>query len=104
MSKAPSMPPGACHTEWFESLRVPKKCYNVGKRNFTIVWPFFQLTILGSRERYIKGAPKIRVVVRDSGTYYSLLNVNFMRRTKAVAFADDLLLITRGETVKQKTS
>ena len=31
--------------------------------------------------------------------YNSLLNLKFTRRTKAVAFADDLILAIRGETV-----
>jgi len=35
---------------------------------------------------------------------YSLLNLTFMRRTKTVAFADDLLLITRGKTVSEAES
>ena len=52
--------------------------------------------------RYRKGTP--RFVLR-SGTlehkYNSLVNLTFTRRTKAVAFADDLLLITRGETVSE---
>jgi ATP-dependent Clp protease adapter protein ClpS len=33
--------------------------------------------------------------------YNSLLNLKFTRRTKAVAFADDLILATRGETVSE---
>jgi hypothetical protein len=30
-----------------------------------------------------------------------LLNLNFTRRTKAVAFADDLILVIKGETVHE---
>jgi len=33
--------------------------------------------------------------------YNSLLNLNFTRRTKAVAFADDLILVSRGERVSE---
>jgi hypothetical protein len=33
--------------------------------------------------------------------YNSLLNLKFTRRTKAVAFADDLILVIRGETVSE---
>ena len=31
--------------------------------------------------------------------YNSLLNLNFAKQTKAIAFADDLILVTRGKTV-----
>jgi len=34
--------------------------------------------------------------------YNSLLNLNYTNRTKAIAFADDLIIITRGKTEKQK--
>jgi hypothetical protein len=41
----------------------------------------------------------------DSGLwniqYNSLQNLSFTRRTKAVAFADDLILVTRGKTVRE---
>ena len=30
--------------------------------------------------------------------YYSLLNLNYTNRTKAIAFADDLIIVTRGKT------
>ena len=33
--------------------------------------------------------------------YNSILNLNFTKRTTALAFADDLLLITRGESVRE---
>ena len=33
--------------------------------------------------------------------YNSLLNLKFTRRTKAVAFADNLILAIRGETVSE---
>ena len=33
--------------------------------------------------------------------YNSLLNVNFMQQTKTIAFADDLILATRGKTVSE---
>jgi hypothetical protein len=33
--------------------------------------------------------------------YISLLNLKFTRRRKAVAFADDLILVIRGETVRE---
>jgi len=33
--------------------------------------------------------------------YNTILNLNFTRRTTAIAFADDLLLITRGESVRE---
>jgi len=33
--------------------------------------------------------------------YNSILNLNFTERTTAVAFADDLLLITRGKSVRE---
>jgi len=33
--------------------------------------------------------------------YNSLLNLTFTRRTKAVAFADDLILVIRGKTVSE---
>jgi hypothetical protein len=35
--------------------------------------------------------------------YNSLLNLNYMTRTKTIAFADDLILITRGKSEKQRT-
>jgi hypothetical protein len=31
--------------------------------------------------------------------YYSLLNLNFAKQTKAIAYADDLILVTRVKTV-----
>ena len=33
--------------------------------------------------------------------YNSLLNLNFAKQTKAIAFADDLILVTRGKTVAE---
>ena len=33
--------------------------------------------------------------------YNSLLNLKFTRRTKVIAFADDLILVIRGETVSE---
>ena len=33
--------------------------------------------------------------------YNSLLNLNYTNRTKAIAFADDLIIITRGKTVRE---
>ena len=33
--------------------------------------------------------------------YNSLLNLNYTNRTKTIAFADDLILITRGKTVRE---
>jgi hypothetical protein len=33
--------------------------------------------------------------------YNSLLNLNYTNRTKAIAFADDLILVTRGQTVRE---
>jgi len=32
---------------------------------------------------------------------YSLLNLKYMNRTKAIAFAKDLILIARGKTVRE---
>jgi hypothetical protein len=46
-----------------------------------------------------KGVPKVLAAVRDFGTTCTtLLNLKFTRRTKAVAFADDLILSVRGKT------
>jgi hypothetical protein len=33
--------------------------------------------------------------------YNSLLKLNFVKQTKAIAFADDLILVTRGKTVTE---
>ena len=33
--------------------------------------------------------------------YNSLLNLNYTNRTKAIAFADDLIIVTRGKTVRE---
>jgi len=33
--------------------------------------------------------------------YNSLLNLNYMNRTKAIAFADDLIIVTREKTVRE---
>jgi hypothetical protein len=34
-------------------------------------------------------------------SYNSLLNLNYTHRTKTIAFADDLILATRGKTVTE---
>jgi len=33
--------------------------------------------------------------------YNSLLNLNYTNRTKVIAFADDLIIVTRGKTIRE---
>jgi hypothetical protein len=55
------------------------------------------------QEEVSKGCPQVSCCVPGLWDiqYISLLNLKFTRRTKAVAFADDLIILTRGETVSE---
>ena len=51
----------------------------------------------------IKGCPQVSCIGSEMWNifYNSLLKLKFTRSTKIIAFADDLLLLTRGETVSE---
>jgi hypothetical protein len=83
----------------------PKRLYNIRRSYFS------QSTVILStdsvRMKTEVGKEFQQVSCCDPGfwniQYNSLLNLTFTRRTKAVAFADDLILVIRGKMlVKQK--
>ena len=55
------------------------------------------------KDRLVKGFPQGSCCGPDFWNiqYNSLLNLEFGKRTKAIAFADDLLITIRAETVRE---
>ena len=104
---------GALNAAWWPSILkshkicgCPQNLYNLKKSYFNQRAAILQTTNIKLEEVITKVCPQGSC----SGPgywniqYNSLLNINFTNRTKAVAFADDLILMARGKRVKEAES
>jgi hypothetical protein len=81
----------------------PKNLYNLAKSYFSQRSAILATNSIRLQKEVSKGCPQGSCYSPGLWNiqYNSLPNLKFTRRTKAVTFADDLLLLTRGETVSE---
>ena len=81
----------------------PKNLYNLTKSYFIQQSAVLSTNSFRMQREVSKGCPQgSRCGLGFWNIQYnSLLNLNFTRRTKAIAFADGLILVIRGETVSE---
>ena len=97
---------GAFDAAWWQSilfnlkeLKCPKKLFNLSRSYFSNITASLCGNTLKIEKLVIMGCPQ------DSCSgpgfwnimYNSLLNMDFTRRTRVIAFADDILVLTRGK-------
>ena len=81
----------------------PKNLYNLTKSYFSQRSTVLSTNSIRMQREVSKGCPQGSCCSPGFWNiqYNSLLNFKFTRRTKAVAFADDLIQVIRGETVSE---
>jgi hypothetical protein len=101
---------GAFDAAWWSSILnglkacgCPKNQYNLTKSYFNQLTAVLSTNSIRMEKEVSKGFPKGSCCCPGfwNTLYNSLLNLKFTRRTKAVAFADDLILAVRGKTVSE---
>ena len=101
---------GAFDAAWWPAIlkglrdyRCPKNLYNLTKSYFSQRSASLSTNNIRLQREVTKGCPQGSCCGPGFWNiqYNSLLNLQYTRRTKVVAFADDLLLITRGQTIKE---
>jgi hypothetical protein len=82
-------------------LRCPKNLYNLSKRYFSNRIAVVTTNSVSIKRRVAKGCPQGSCCGPGfwNVLYNSLLNLKLTSHSKAIAFADDLIILTRGETV-----
>ena len=87
----------------FKDCRCPKNLYNLTKSYFSQRSAILSTNNIRLQTEVAKGCPQGSCCGPGFWNiqYNSLLNLQYTKRTKVVAFADDLLLITTGETIKE---
>ena len=101
---------GAFNSAWWPSILksikdsgCPRNPHNLTKSYFSKRLAILQTNNIRMEVVVTKGCPQGSC----SGPglwniqYNSLLNLNYTNRTKAIAFADDLIIVTRGKTVRE---
>jgi hypothetical protein len=100
---------GAFDAAWWPSILNGLKAYNCPKNLYNLSKSYFsqRSAVLSSNNASIqravtKGAPQGSCCGPGYWNilYNSLLNIQFMKSFKAVAFADDLILAIRNETIR----
>jgi hypothetical protein len=86
------------------AYECPNNLFNVARSYFTQRAAYLYTNNYRIQREVCKGCPQGSCYGPGLWNiqYNSTLNLNFTNRRTAVAFADDLLLITRGESVREK--
>lgn len=101
---------GAFDAAWWPAILNGLKAYDCPKNLYNLATSYFsqRSAILSTnsvrlQREVSKGCPQGSCCGPGFWNiqYNSLLNLDFTRRTKAVAFADDLVLLTRGATIRE---
>ena len=86
-----------------KELKCPKKLFNLSKSYFSNRMASLCGNTLKKEKPVTMGCPQVSC--SGSGfwniLYNSLLNLNFTHRTRVFAFADDLMVLTRGKYANQ---
>jgi len=99
---------GAFNSAWWPSILkslndsgCPRNLHNVTKSFLSKRWTTLQTNNIKVEAEITRGRPQGTCCGPGfwSIFYNSLLNLNFTHRTKCIAFADDLILATRGKSV-----
>ena len=85
------------------AYECPNNLFNLARSYFTQRSAYLYTNNYRIQRELSKGCPQGSCYgpVFWNIEYNSIINLNFTKRTTAVAFADDLLLITRGESVRE---
>ena len=85
------------------AYECPNKLFNLARSYFTNRSAYLYTNNYQIQGEVRKGCPQGSCYGPGPWNiqYNSILNLNFTKRTTAVAFADDFLLITRGESVRE---
>ena len=101
---------GALDASWWPAIlngmrayECPNNLFNLARSYFTQRSAYLYTNNYRIQRELSKGCPQGSCYgpVFWNIEYNSIINLNFTKRTTAVAFADDLLLITRGESVRE---
>ncbi|GFG35110.1 hypothetical protein Cfor_01406, partial [Coptotermes formosanus] len=101
---------GAFDAAWWPStlktlkeLKCPKNLYNLAKSYFSERTATLSTNTMQMERDVTKGCPQGSCCGPGFWNiqFNSLLNLNFGKRTKAIAFANDLLIATRAETMRE---
>jgi hypothetical protein len=101
---------GAFDAAWWPSilktlkeLNCPKNLYNLAKSYFSERTATMSTNTMRMEREVTKGCPQGSCCGPGFWNiqYNSLLNLDFGKRTKAIAFADDLLIATRAESIRE---
>jgi hypothetical protein len=101
---------GAFDAAWWPSIleilkdfRCPKNLYNLAKSYFSGRTAILSTNSIQMEREVNKGCPRVSCCGPGFGNiqFNSLLNLDFGKRTKAIAFADDLLITVRAKTVRE---
>ena len=85
------------------AYECPNSLFNLARSYFTQRSAYLTTNNYRIQREVSKGCPQGSCCVPGLWNilYNTILNLNFTKRTTAVAFEDDLLLITRGESVRE---
>jgi hypothetical protein len=91
----------AIYSEWISSLWLPQNLYNLTKGYFSQRIAKLSTNIIRLEREVSNGCPQVTCCELGFWNiqFNSLLKLEFKARTKAVAFADDLMLALRGNSV-----
>ena len=101
---------GAFGAVWWPAIlnglrayECPNNLFNLARSYFTERSAYLYTNNYRIQREVCKGCPQISCCGTGLWNiqYNPILNLNFTKLTTAVAFADDLLLITRGESVRE---
>ena len=101
---------GAFNAAWWPAIlnslrnsRCPKNLYNLTRSYLSNRSAILQVSNIKIKAQISRGCPQESICGPALWNIYynSVLNVNFMHQTKTIAFADDLILATRGKTVSE---
>jgi retron-type reverse transcriptase len=99
---------GAFNSAWWPSIlkslndsRCPRNLQNLTKSYLRKRWVTLQTNNIKIEAKITKGCPQGSCCGPGLWNIYhnSHLNLNYTHRMKTIAFADDLILVTRGKTV-----
>jgi len=86
-----------------KDLHFPQNLYNLTKNYFSERLAFISTNSMRIDTKVNKGCPQVSCCGQGywSIQYNSLLNLNFVKWTKSIAFADNLLIVVKAATVAE---
>ena len=93
----------AKHIKVIKRIQLPENIYNLAKSYLSERIAIFTTNSTHMEREVTKGCPQCSCCGPGFWNiqYNSLLNLKFGKRTKAIAYADDLLIAVKAETVRE---